>query len=247
MDYSMSQPPQAQTQTSSTGDPLRSSWHRWFRRTNVYAAEYILMLILMGVFLGTLVSLWHSFFNMIVTDGSAGSAVAKTAAMALASVLVVGPAAFWMYSRVTGEESQNSSHLSSKARSVFLIMWVIVATLALVGVAAGIASSVFASVFGYSQESTPQVWVGSVVGGLFGLATLAYGIIMVIKHASRKMVMMACTILASVTLVLFLASLLLVIVRNGHEEQQQQKDSSQYLNDYLKNLKNSQQDSYYNY
>ena len=38
---------------------------RFTRRTTVYIAEYILMLVMMGGFLSLLISLWYSFFNLI--------------------------------------------------------------------------------------------------------------------------------------------------------------------------------------
>jgi uncharacterized membrane protein YkgB len=190
-------------------DATTSSWRRWFRRSNVYIAEYILMLILVASFIGVLVSLWFTFFGLMYGDTSVGVAVAATQ---IGSLLVVGPAAFWLYARVTGEEMMHPELQTRTSRTVFLTIWMVIAVLALVGMVATIVSSFVNAIFGL-ESNFGATLVTQVLPGLFSVATVVFGLCMVVKHTSRKFVMLAAMVLAVTAVVLLVANATMVLVR----------------------------------
>lgn len=194
--------------TVVTQDSTVSSWRRWFRRTDVYIAEYILMLTLVASFIGILVSLWFSFFGLLYS-----SQVMVTATVGqIGALLVVGPAAFWMYARVTGQEMVQPELYVRKSRTVFLTIWMFFAVLALVGMIAAIVATFVNALFGLGSDFGGAV-VTSVIPGLFAVATVVFGLFMVVKHASRKFVMMAALVLAVVAAILLVANTTMVLVR----------------------------------
>lgn len=204
--------------TVTSNDPLKGSWHRWFRRTNVYIAEYILMLILMGSFLGVLASLWYSFFGLIATEDYSAVSMAKMTAVQIGSLLVVGPAAYWMYARVTGQEMVDQTLYLRKSRTVFLTIWTIGVVLALVSVVASAVTAVSSAVFGFGEEAK-TLWLGAVVPGVLAAATLGFGLSMVVKHASRAFVLKtASTVVAALAVVLLIGNVVMVMVRKDIEQ-----------------------------
>ena len=205
------------------------------RRTNVYIAEYILMLVFIGGFLGLLVSLWYSFFNLILTDGHSGRVLAIATAGVLGSLLVVGPAAYWLYSRVTGEESHRPELFKKPSRTVFLTIWLLMAVGSLVSIAISVVSSIVMAVFGLGGDAA-ELWVGRVIPGIFAAATIGFGIVAIVKHVSRRMVIGAGIVLAALAAILFIANLVMVVVRKDVAETKQQSSSSsctyrEYLDD----------------
>ena len=185
---------------------------RFVRRTTLYIAEYILMLVMMGGFLSLLISLWYSFFNLIVATGASGRSLALFAAGAMGAALVVGPATYWLYARVTGEEAEHPEQLKKVSRTVFLTLWTIPAVIALVSVVISILSSIVLSIFGLGGDAA-SLWVGRVIPGLFAAATLGFGIAVVLKHATRKLVMVSGIVLAGIAVFLLLVNLIMVVVR----------------------------------
>lgn len=233
---------------TNINDPTLSSWHRWFRRTNVHTAEYILMLGLFGALLGLLVSQWYSFFGLIVEDGFAARNLAKTAAMQLGSLLVVLPAAFWMYFRVTGQEGVEPELQRSKPRTVFLTIWMIIAVSSLVGIVAAIVSAFVSAIFGFNDELGDQI-VGQILPGVFAAATVAFGMAAIVKHVSRRFVKLAALVVAAMALVLVIANTVMIFVRkeSGSEPRRctlaMYRDKECSYNEYLKNTNVEEDDS----
>lgn len=190
---------------------LNPSWRRWFRRTNVYIAEYILMLLFVGVLLALLVSLWYSFFHLATHDDYTGKLLAQTTAASIGAVLVVAPVAFWLYARVTGQEMVEPVVKLSKARMVFLTLWLIGAVCLAVGVAISLVTGLTSATFGVKDVSDSIV--GMFVPALFALPTVIAGIFMVVKRVSRKFVMQAGMGVAIVTLLLVIGCSIMVFVR----------------------------------
>ena len=197
-------------------DKTSTSWRRWFRRTDVYIAEYILMLTLVASFIGVLVSLWFNFFGMLYTP----YASVETAASQIGALLVVGPAAFWMYARVTGQEMVQPELHARKSRTVFLTIWMFFAVLALVGMVAAVVAIFVNALFGLGSDFAGALVTG-VIPGLFAVATVVFGLLMVVKRASRKFVMLAAIVLAISAVALLVMNTTMVLVR---------KDSSIQIN-----------------
>lgn len=233
--------------TQSHIDP--ATRRRFVRRTTVYIAEYILMLILMGILLGLLTSLWYGFFNLIVKDGTAGRSLAITVAGLMGALLVVGPATYWMYARVTGEEAEHPEHTRQKARTVFLTLWLVPAVLALVSVLVTVSSSIMRGIFGVGGNAS-TLWVGEVLPGLFAAATIGYGIAIIVKHVTRRLVVLSGMVLAGIAAFLLLANLVMVVVRKDAQTSPSQSCTyRQYLNEqcsyreYMQNLRDNTDDS----
>lgn len=202
------------TQTTTVVAPPSSSIAprvKLIRRTNVYIAEYILMLIFFAIFLGILAALWFSFFGLITATGYGASSKAVMTTAGLASLLVFGPAAYWLYARVTGEENANPAVLDKKARTVFLTLWMIGAIFSLACMLYAAIYGIVTSIFGMTEAGT--TFVNVVIPGLLSSATLGFGISVVVKHASRKLAVVAGIVLASVAAVLLIANLVMVIVK----------------------------------
>lgn len=188
----------------------QTSGRRWLRRTNVYIAEYIVMLMLVTSFIGVLCMLWFSFFDMLYGASYFG---AVGVASQIGSLIVIGPAAFWMYARVTGQEMIQPELYNRASRTVFLSIWIVFAVLALVGLATIISTSVVSSLFVASGGYLGHIVVTLVLPGLFSLATGLLGVCMIVKRTSRKMAMRVGQILALLTGLLLIANLAMVMVR----------------------------------
>ncbi len=229
-------------------DPTTRSWHRWFRRTNVHTAEYIIMLGLFGTLLGLLVSQWYSFFGLITEDGYAARSLAQTAAIQLGSMLVVLPAAFWMYFRVTGQEGVQPDLQDSKPRTVFLTIWMIIAVSSLVGIFVGVVTALVRAVFGFNDNLGDQI-IGQIIPGVFAAATVSFGIASIVKHVSRRFVKLAALVVAAMALVLLVANTIMIFVRKDSGSRPQRCTFSMYrdgdcsYNEYLKNTKNEDSSS----
>ncbi len=195
--------------TVTTQDPTTLSWRRWFRRTNVYIAEYILMLVLVGSFIGVLVSLWFGFFELVYGQGTFS---VVTTASQVGALLVVGPAAFWLYARVTGQEMVNPDIYERKSRTVFLTIWLFFAVLSLVGMVLAIVATFVMAMFGLGTDFS-EALVTKVLPGLFAVATVVFGLFMVVKHTSRKFVLVSALVLVVMAVVLLIANSTMILVR----------------------------------
>lgn len=238
----------------NNSDPTTATWHRWFRRTNVHTAEYIVMLVLFGALLGLLSGLWFSFFKLLLNDDFSARVLARATAVQLGSLLVFLPAAFWMYSRVTGQEGAQPELQQSKPRAVFLTLWTVGAILSLVGVAVGVANTLAQLIFGIGSSTSEQL-VGVVIPGVLTLATLGFGIAAIVKRPNRSFVKIALISLAATALVLGIMNVIMVFVRkeSGSEPRPTRPFSSnctyaRYRNrdcsysEYLQYLRNNQDD-----
>ena len=194
----------------------KTAWHRWFRRSNVYIAEYILMLIFVGALLGVMASLWYSFFGMLVNDGAEGKSLALRAAMLLGSLVVICPTAYWLYARVTGQEMVEPKVIASKARTVFLTIWMIGVVVALVSVVASTASSVISSIFSLGAAGGSQLWIGTFIPSILVVITLGCGIAMVVKHVSRMFVLRNAFVVAGLAVVLLVANIIMIAMRKDY-------------------------------
>lgn len=174
------------------------------------------MLVLMGAFLGVLIGLWYSFFQLLAEDGYAARSLAQAAAMQLGSLLVVGPAAYWMYARVTGQEGQQPELYRKQSRTVFLSIWMLVAVLSLVSIVISMVGGLMSAMFGFSNDAG-DTFMSTVLPGLFAAGTIGFGIFAIVKHASRKFVMMAAMVLAGLAALLLVANLVMVLVRKDVE------------------------------
>ncbi len=172
------------------------------------------MLVLVASFIGILVSLWFSFFGLVQGASSIGVVAAATQ---IGSLLVVGPAAFWLYARVTGEEMMHPELYNKTSRTVFLTIWIVFAVLALVGMVVTVVSSFVNATLGLENDFGATL-VTQVLPGLFAVATVMFGIFMVVKHTSRKLVMMSAIVLAAMAVVLLIANVTMVLVRKGSTE-----------------------------
>lgn len=191
----------------------KPSWHRWFRRTNVHIAEYILMLVMMGSFLGILVSLWFSFFGLIYEDGYGVRVLVTATAMQLGSLVVIAPIAFWLYARTSGQEMVQAELAQRKSHTVFLTIWMVVVVSVLVGMLIAVVSSLMQAMFGLGGDDFGEALVTKVLPSLFGVATIIFGLFTVVKHPARKLSMLAGIVLAVLSLILLLANVVMVVVR----------------------------------
>ncbi|HEY0965276.1 MAG TPA: hypothetical protein VGE13_02230 [Candidatus Saccharimonadales bacterium] len=192
---------------------MKPSWHRWFRRTNVHIAEYILMLLMMGSFLGILVSLWFSFFGLVYEDGFGARMLTVATAAQLASLVVVAPIAFWLYARTSGQEMVQQELTDRKSHTVFLTIWMVVVVSVLVGMLIAAVTSLMQAMFGVGDDDFGKALVTKVLPSLFGVATIVFGLMAVVKHPARKLSMLAGIVLAVLSLVLLVANVVMVIVR----------------------------------
>lgn len=213
-------------------DPTTRTWHRWFRRTNVHTAEYIIMLWLMGGMLAVLVSQWYSFFGLLAESGFTARALSRSTAISLAALLVLVPAALWMYSRVTGQEAVEPELRASKPRTVFLTIWMVIAVMALVGVIVGISRALVNAVFGFNNDLSDQI-VKQIIPGLFAVVTILLGISAVVKRPSRGFVKLAMLVLVTLAVLLALANTIMIFVRknSGNEPDTKRCTYSMYRDD----------------
>lgn len=196
----------------------KPAWHRWFRRTNVHIAEYILMLIMMGSFLGLLVSLWFSFFGLLYETGYGAVTLATSAAMQLASLVVVAPAAYLLYARTSGQEMVQPELTERRSHTVFLTIWMVIVVLVLVSMLIAVKTSFVQAMFGLGAEDFGQALVTKVLPSLFGVATIVFGLLAVVKHPSRKLSMFAGVVLAALAVGLLVANIVMVVMRKDVEQ-----------------------------
>lgn len=212
--------------TTVRRDRTATSWRRWFRRTDVYIAEYILMLVLVASFIGVLVSLWFNFFDMLYNSYASVSAAVSL----IGALVVVGPAAYWMYARVTGQEMVQPEIYERKSRTVFLAIWIIFAVLALVGMVAAVVAIFVNALFGLGIDFAGAL-VTTVIPAVFAIATVAFGLSMVAKRTSRKFVMMAGVILAVMAVALLAMNTTMVLMRKDSASQAIHGSSSPFENE----------------
>ena len=210
----------AQIKSTVTADGVAkwrdSSWRRWFRRTDVYIAEYILMLMFFGALLGLLASLWFSFFQLILQDGYSGRLLAQTTAVQLGSLVVLSIVGFWFYARVTGQEMMQPELRQKASRTVFLTIWLIIAVGAFVSLVAGAMTGFVQLLMGNSDAG--DLLVGGVLPSLLAAATIGFGIAAIVKHSRRKLSMFVGTVVGVLCVALFIANLTMVLVRKNAEE-----------------------------
>lgn len=194
----------------------RSSWRRWFRRTDVYIAEYILMLIFFGALLGLLASLWFSFFQLILQDDYSGRLLAQTTAIQLGSLIVLSVVGFWLYARVTGQEMMQPELRQKTSRTVFLTLWLLLAVGAFVGLISGAMTAFVQLLMGQSEAG--DLVVGGLLPSLLAAATVGFGIAAIVKHSHRKLSMFVGVVVAALCVVLFVGNLTMVLVRKDAKE-----------------------------
>jgi hypothetical protein len=187
---------------------------RRLRRTNVYIAEYILMLFIFGGFIGILASMWYSFFGLLVADSFTGSLVMRTTVALIGMLVATGVLGYVLYARVTGEELHNPSVVHSKARTVFLTIWLFGAVLTVLGMIIAMVTGLVDVMFGTASDTT-QTLVGTVAPALFAIATLCFGIWLIVKRSSRKLSMVAGMVLAGLAAILLLATTVTLLVRKN--------------------------------
>jgi len=202
----------------STNDSLKGSWHRWFRRTNVHIAEYILMLVLMGSFLGLLVSLWFSFFGLIYETGYGEKLLATSAAMQIASLVVVGPAAFWLYARTSGQEMVQPELTQRKSHTVFLTIWLVIVIPVLVSMLIAAKTFLVQAMFGLGDADFGRVLMTHVLPLSLGVATIVIGLFAVVKRPARRLSMVAGVVLAVLTVVIMVANTVMIVMRKDVEQ-----------------------------
>lgn len=189
------------------------------RRTNVYIAEYILMLILFGGFLIVLSSMWYTVFNLMMAEGYLGRLQLETAVVQLGVLTATGGIGYLLYSRITGEELRNPSVIRSKSRTVFLTIWLIITVLAVMGMAASMLSGVLGVMLG-TQTDTAKVFIGTLLPSIFAISTLAYGVWVIVKRSSRHLTILNGNVLAMLACLLLFATVTTGLVRKGDFETQ---------------------------
>lgn len=196
-----------------TNDPIATSWHRYFRRTSVYIAEYILMLVVVGSLVGVLSTLLYSFFNLIQSDGYVAQALAVATIAQLASLVVLAPAAFWLHARVSGQEVVDPTRRSSTARTVFLSIWLIGMMLSIVGVSISVVIGLLGGVISTGDTSIGELIIRAVIPGTLVIVLLATTVILVVRRVSRKSTIRTGIGIAALVAVLFISNLVLAIVK----------------------------------
>lgn len=192
-------------------DKTLTSWRRVFRRTNVHIAEYILMLVLMGSLAGVLASTFYSFFGLLQVDGFAARTLALVVLAQLGSLVVLTPAAFWFYSRVSGQEMVHPELMQKTSRTVFLTIWLIGMFLSLVGVSISIAAGVIGAVVGGGSDGG-SVILSVVLPGILTVGLLSFFVITVAHRSTRALTKIAGIVIAAVAVVMLIANLILAIV-----------------------------------
>ena len=102
-------------------------------------------------------------------------------------------------------------------------------------------------IFGLGGDAA-SLWVGRVIPGLFAAATLGFGIAVVLKHATRKLVMVSGIVLAGIAVFLLLVNLIMVVVRKDVADTPKTTTSCTYrayldeectYQEYMRTLRNS--------
>lgn len=214
------------TTTQHTTSPVGVR-QRLFRRTNIYSAEYILMLVLFGGFITLLAFIWYTFFGLLIAKGYSGERFVETAMAQIAALLVVGPLGYLLYSRVTGEELHNPLVLRSKVRAVFLTIWMLGTILTLVGLLVTMISSVFSVIFGLDSD-IPHALLGVAIPSLLAALTLSFGIWAIVKRSSRKIAVVVGAILAGLAVIALLATTITVLVKKNQFSERSCSNGSSY-------------------
>jgi hypothetical protein len=196
-----------------TNDPILTSWHRYFRRTSVYIAEYILMLAVVGSFVGVASSSIYSFFNLIQTDGYAARALAVVVIAQLASLIVLAPAAYWLFARVSGQESVEPQLRTKTARTVFISIWLIGMMLSIIGVSISVIASMMSGLVGADSSSVGEIIVRVTIPGILVIALLASTVLVVTRRVARKATMYVGIGVASLLAILFVGNLVAAVVK----------------------------------
>lgn len=189
-----------------------TAWHRWFRRTDVYIAEYILMLVVFSVFVGILVGLWFTFFQMIDARGVDARSMAQSTAMTLGALVVLAPSAYWLYARVTGQEMIQPELHRHRVRTVFLTFWMIGAVGAIIGLSVYVLSAVSSIVFAYTDNASSAL-VTQIIPGVLAVFTVTFAVFAVVKRATRRFAMISGIVLAVLATGLLIANVVMVVVK----------------------------------
>lgn len=207
-----------------TNDPTIKSWRRYFRRSNVHIAEYILMLVLMGALAGLVSSMIYTFFNFLKADGSTLRTLHALAAGQLGALVVVVPAAFWFYARVSGQEMVQPELRQKTARTVFLTIWLIGMFLSIVGVSISVVSGVMATIVGAGSSDAGSLFVNLVVPGIFTIVLLAMTVIVVAHRSSRKLSMAVGIAVAVISAVVFIGTITVAVVKSDNSPKDKTTD-----------------------
>lgn len=212
---------------TAESDKTLTSWRRLFRRSNVHIAEYILMLVLMGALAGVLASMFYSFFGLMQVEGFAARALALVVLAQLGSLVVLTPAAFWFYSRVSGQEMVHPELMRKTSRTVFLTIWLIGMFLSVVGVSISIAAGIIGAMVG-SGSGDSSVILNVVIPGLLTVALLSFFIITVAHRSTRALTKIAGIIIAAVAVLLFVANLVMAIVNVNNAKSDNSEERCTY-------------------
>lgn len=130
----------------------------------------------------------------------------------MGGLLVIGPVTYWLYARVTGEEAEHPALTKKVSRTVFLTLWVVSTVVALACIIISFVSSVVPSIFGMGGDAG-ALWVDRVLPGLFAAITVGFGIAIVLKHASRRLVLLSGAAIAVASIFLLLVNLVMVVIK----------------------------------
>lgn len=189
---------------------------RWFRRSNVYIAEYILMLVVTAAMISVLSSVYYGTLQLTYASGYEVNSLVESVTMQLAALLIVAPAAYWLYARVTGQEMIEPTLYKSKARTVFLTLWMIPLAAAFLAVSISIVHAVLTVIVAQESDVLSLV-VGTVLPGVLTLATIGFGLFMVVKRVKRKFTMMSGIVLSAVVVIVALLSLVTIFMNRDVE------------------------------
>jgi hypothetical protein len=189
---------------------------RWFRRSNVYIAEYILMLVVTGAMISVLSSLYYATLQLTYTSGYEASSLVESITMQLAVLLIVAPAAYWLYARVTGQEMIEPTLYASKVRTVFLSLWMIPLAAAFLVVSISVVHAILSMIVDQSSDVLSLV-VGTVLPGVLTLATIGFGLFMVVKRVKRKFTMMSGIVVSAVVAIVASLSLVTILMNRDVE------------------------------
>lgn len=201
-------------QTSATTTKKTVAWHRWFRRTNVHIAEFILMLIMTGALLGVLCGLLYSVFGLAYETGYGAQSLAMVAAAQVASLSIVAPVALWLYARTTGQETVQQELQRRTARTVFLTIWMLCVVVTLVSVAIATKAAGITSMLGLDgADGFAEAVVTAILPGVLSVLVLGFGLWAVVKKPNPKTSKVAIIVLGVVSIVLLITALTMAVVR----------------------------------
>lgn len=190
---------------------------RYLNGTDFYIAEFILWLIVAGVTIGTLVSLWYDFFGLMNASGSVGHDMAVGTVTGLGSLIVLLPLSYILRCRVQGEELRTPARRTQKSRSVFLTLWILIAAAAFISMCTMVIGDIFSSFYGFGGDAS-NVYVGSIVPSLLGALTLGAGSVLVLKQARGRLMQTSSLILGIVVIVLFVGGFIVAAAHKDDKE-----------------------------